>query len=137
MGGERYLALNKTRNTPLAPETELARSVFRRMKGLIGRSKFAPGMGLWIVPSNGIHTIGMSFPIDAAYLDSGNRILRLYHCLAPFRIAAFVFRARSVLELPAGTLARTRTEVGDTLEFRRCSGVSCEDVPKPSAQNER
>ena len=90
------------------------------MKGLIGRSSqaFSPGMGLWIVPSKGIHTFGMSFPIDAAYLDSSNRVLKLYHRLAPFRFAALMLRAQSILELPAGTLDQTRTEIGDVLEFR-------------------
>ena len=39
------------------------------------------------------------------------------HELAPFRIAALKLRACSVIELPAGTLAKTRTSVGDELEL--------------------
>jgi uncharacterized membrane protein (UPF0127 family) len=95
------------------------------MKGLIGRSSlgFAQGNALWIIPSNGIHTIGMSFPIDVAYLDSERRILRIYHSLAPFRIGALKFKAKSVLELPAGTLARTHTDVDDVLEFLTISNA--------------
>jgi uncharacterized protein len=90
------------------------------MKGLIGRSgvEFVPGQALWLVPSDGIHTIGMRFPIDAVYLDSNGRVLKLYRELAPFRVAAIKLKARSVLELPSGTLAQTHTEVGDILEFR-------------------
>ena len=89
------------------------------MKGLIGRSAdaFSRGTGLWIVPSNGIHTIGMRYPIDVAYLDSKERVLKIYHRLAPFRLAALLLKARSVLELPAGTLEQTQTEVGDVLEM--------------------
>jgi uncharacterized membrane protein (UPF0127 family) len=59
----------------------------------------------------------MRFPIDVAYLDAQGRILRIYHRLAPFRIAALSLKAKSVLELPPGTLARTDTNVGDVLEF--------------------
>jgi uncharacterized membrane protein (UPF0127 family) len=90
------------------------------MKGLIGRSRreFGEGRGLWITPSQGIHTIGMAFPIDAAYLDASGRVVRAYHNLSPFRIGAISLRTRSVLELPAGTLSRTCTQVGDVLEFR-------------------
>ncbi len=90
------------------------------MKGLIGRSEqnFPPGKGLWISPSQGVHTFGMAFPIDVLYLDSHGTVLRTYHQLAPFRIAALLPRARSILELPAGTLARTGTEVGDLLELQ-------------------
>ena len=89
------------------------------MKGLLGRSKekFSAGNALWLVPANSIHTIGMSFPIDVAYLDKAGRVIRLYHSLPPFRVAAIKFKTHSILELPAGTLARTRTEVGDILEF--------------------
>ena len=89
------------------------------MKGLIGRSQqeFTPGRGLWIVSSQGIHTIGMAFPIDAVYLDAGGRITRLYHSLTPGRVAALNWKTRSVLELPAGTLEKTGTQVGDVLEF--------------------
>ena len=79
---------------------------------------FGPGQALWIKPSDGIHTIGMSFPIDAAYLDSEGRVIRLYHQLKPYRIAAIVLKARSVLELPPGALVQTGTVVGDLLEFQ-------------------
>jgi uncharacterized protein len=86
----------------------------------MGRSErnFGAGHALWIIPSDGIHTIGMRFSIDVAYLDSEGRVIRVYHNLAPFRVAALVLRARSVLELPTGTLKQTRTEIGDLLEFQ-------------------
>ena len=89
------------------------------MKGLLGRStsNFGKGKGLWISPSEGIHTIGMSFPIDVAYLDAQGRVVRTYHKLAPYRIAAFKFKARSVLELPAGVLSESQTQKGDQLLF--------------------
>jgi len=99
------------------------------MKGLLGRKALAAGKGLWIRPAHGIHTIGMSFPIDVAYLDRENRILRLYHRLAPLRIAAFSLRARTVLELPAGTLSRTGTAVGDELEIQPVNS----EAPGPPA----
>jgi len=115
-----YEALNRSRQATLATECEAADSGWTRMKGLLGRSNegFPPGKGLWLVPANSIHTIGMSFPIDVAYLDRAGRVIRLYHRLPPLRVAAIKFKTHSILELPAGTLARTRTEVGDILEFR-------------------
>ena len=111
---------NLTRNAIIVLEIELAETPWKRMKGLLGRSvqDFSAGKGLWLHPTQGIHTIGMAFPIDVAYLDAQGRVLKTYHQLAPFRVAAVMFRARSVLELPAGTLERTRTEVGDVLEIR-------------------
>ena len=91
------------------------------MKGLVGRraKEFKPGKGLLIAPSQGVHTFGMLFPIDAAYLDKYGRVIHVCHQLAPFRIAALKLKSRSVLELPAGTLSRTCTEVGDVLEIKK------------------
>jgi uncharacterized membrane protein (UPF0127 family) len=117
---ESYVVFNRTRGIGLADAAETARSVLKRMKGLIGHSaeEFIPGKAFWIVPSEGIHTFGMRFPIDAVYLDSKGKVLKLYHSLAPYRFAAVMLKAHSVLELPPGTLAPTGTQVGDMLEFR-------------------
>lgn len=91
------------------------------MKGLLGRKAedFPPGSGLWIVPSQGVHTIGMGFAIDVVYLDSDQRVIHLCHKLSPYRIAAIKLKARSVVELPSGTLARTQTSLGDKLELNQ------------------
>ena len=117
--GGKYRVFNLTRNTVLASEVELVDTEWTRIKGLLGRRAvdFASGNGLWIVPSQGVHTLGMSFPIDVAYLDSGYRVIHVCHRLAPFRIAALKLKARSVIELPAGTLAHTETSIGDVLEI--------------------
>ena len=127
---QRYTALNRSQETVLSTECEAADSGWARMKGLLGRARdeFPPGRGLWLVPANSIHTIGMSFPIDVAYLDRTGRVIHLYHSLHPFRVAAIRFRARSVLELPAGTLARTRTEIGDTVEFQKPEDMESQAV---------
>jgi uncharacterized membrane protein (UPF0127 family) len=115
----KYLVFNRSKGVVLASEVELAATAWTRMRGLLGRKAehFSSGKGLWIVPSQGVHTIGMSFPIDVVYLDCERRVIRVYHNLAPFRIAAVKLKARSVIELPAGTLAETRTEPGDALEI--------------------
>ncbi len=116
---DKYRVLNLTRNTVLASEVELVDTEWTRIKGLLGRRAvdFASGKGLWIVPSQGVHTLGMSFPIDVVYLDSEYRIVHVCHAMAPFRIAALKLKARSVIELPAGTLAQTETSIGDVLEI--------------------
>jgi uncharacterized protein len=117
--GDKYRVFNLTRNAVLASEVELVDTEWTRIKGLLGRRAvdFASGKGLWIVPSQGVHTLGMSFSIDVAYLDSEYRVIHVCHKLAPFRIAALKLKARSVIELPAGTLAQTETSIGDVLEI--------------------
>lgn len=115
----KYRLWNRSKQTVLASEVELADTSWTRMRGLLGRKpdEFTSGKGLWIVPSQGVHTVGMSFPIDVVYLDSQRRVIHICQRLEPFRIAALKFRARSVIELPAGTLAQTDTSVGDEMEI--------------------
>lgn len=120
----RYCVVNRAKSTVLASDVELADTGWARIKGLLGRKAedFRSGKGLWIAPSQGVHTLGMSFPIDVVYLDSEYRVIHVCHDLAPLRIAALKLKARSVIELPAGTLAQTRTSVGDVLEIQRNQG---------------
>ena len=117
----RYSLVNRGKQILIASDVELADTSWSRMKGLLGRKAedFPPGSGLWIVPSQGVHTIGMGFAIDVVYLDSDQRVIHLCHELSPYRIAAIKWKARSVVELPAGTLARTQTSLGDRLELKR------------------
>ena len=127
----KYLLLNRSKQTVLASEVQLADTSWTRMKGLLGRTSddFSAGKGLWIDPSQGVHTIGMKFPIDVVYLDSKHRVIHVSHSLAPFRIAALKFKARSVIELPAGTLAQTETDIGDVLEISELNaeeGETCD-----------
>ena len=123
-----YCVFNRSKDTVVAAEVELAETAWSRLKGLLGRSEkeFAPGKGLWIYPSQGVHTFGMSYPIDVIYLDSAERVIRVCHRLAPSRIGPLKLRARSVIELPAGTLAQSRTSAGDALEIRRVETVEAE-----------
>jgi hypothetical protein len=86
-------------------------------RGLLGRAGLEPGEGLWIVGSMGVHSFGMRFPIDVAYLDGDLRVLHVIAGLKPNRIGRVSLRTETVLELPAGTLAATETRKGDRLEI--------------------
>ena len=94
---------------------EVAETGLRRMWGLLGRRSLAPGSGLWIRPSSGVHTVGMRFAIDVVGLDRQGKVLRLWETLKPFRVTRISPRLRSVLELPAGTIAATGLRLGDRL----------------------
>jgi uncharacterized membrane protein (UPF0127 family) len=107
---------NVTRQTVLATSAELADNATLRNKGLLGRSGLGPGEGMWIVPGEAIHTFGMQFPIDLAYLDRNRKIRKVRSHVLPWRVSACL-TAHSVLELPSGTICGTRTQVGDELSI--------------------
>ena len=68
-----------------------------------------------MIPSRGIHTIGLMFPVDVIYLDERMRVVHLIESLGPLRIAPIRLHSASVLELPARTIYESGTEVGDEL----------------------
>jgi len=110
-------AVNLTKNKGLSHNVTLASSLLKRMKGLLGKQELEQGESLWIKPCNSIHTIGMKFPIDAAFLDRRNTVVKVKNKLPANRITGVYFRASSVLEFPAGTLLATDTQVGDRIEI--------------------
>ncbi len=110
---------NKTRETFVATSATVADSYFRRLVGLLGKTKQWArfGSGLWIVPSRGVHTVGMLFPIDLIFLGKEKEVVHVEEYVRPFRISRVSLKAASVLELPPHTIYRTGTKVGDQLEI--------------------
>jgi uncharacterized membrane protein (UPF0127 family) len=107
--------LNASKGTCVGDRIEVADTSLSRFVGLLGRRGLLPGQGLLILPSNGVHTLGMLFSIDVVFLDEARRVLRLRENLRPFRITTLDWRAESVLELPVSTIRVARLEVGDLL----------------------
>ena len=81
-------------------KAKVARTLFARMKGLIGTKCLPPGEGMLILRCNAIHTFFMSFPIDATFFDREGRVVKVMRNIRPW--CPFVwggFRAVKVLEV--------------------------------------
>jgi uncharacterized membrane protein (UPF0127 family) len=82
--------------------------------GLMFRRTLEPGRGMWLAPCNGIHMLFMRFPIDAVFLDSNERVKKVYRRLPPwYGVVWLVWGAHSVLELPPGSTADIDLQRGD------------------------
>ena len=66
-----------------------------------------------------VHTIGMLFTFDLVLIDKDFKVVGLKELVRPFRVTRPIFRAESVLELPAHAIFKSRTEVGDQLVIER------------------
>jgi uncharacterized membrane protein (UPF0127 family) len=110
------LIRNATKGTVLADRADAANTSWKRRRGLLGRPLLETGEGLWIVPCEAIHTIGMKFAIDVMYLSRQKTVLKLSRAVKPWRISACL-RAHSVVELPPGTIESTSTTRGDQIEI--------------------
>lgn len=110
-----FCVFNRARESFLSLSVTRADTQFARLKGLLGRVKLRSDEGLWTVPSQGIHTICMLFPIDLIYLDSENRVVHLIEDLGTFRITRIRRDSHSVLQLRTRTIYSSNTQVGDEL----------------------
>jgi len=110
--------LNTSQRTVLADRCEAASTFFARLKGLQFRKELHKGSGLLLTPCNSIHMFFMRFPIDAVFIDAVNVIVHIEENIKPWRISKTVGKARSVLELPSGTVHATSTKIGDLIDIK-------------------
>lgn len=68
-----------------------------------------------IARTSSITMFFMRFSIDAVFVDRDGRVLRAVQRLRPWTPATWAHGGRDVLELPAGTVARTGTQAGDVI----------------------
>jgi uncharacterized membrane protein (UPF0127 family) len=140
LNNERHVFVyNKTRETFLAFRVKVADSIVSRSVGLLGRRSLPPDSGVWIVPANAVHTIGMLFSFDLVLIDKDFKVVGLRELLRPFKITRPNFRAESVLELPAHSIFRSRTKVGDQLvidryEAKKNSKTATDPASEPEGQ---
>ena len=111
-------AINLTRGVRVTECGRIADTFLTRLVGLLNDKMLEYGDGMWIKPCNSIHSIGMRFRFDAIFFDKNLRVVHLVREMKPWRISKMVFSAHSVLELPAGLIAQTMTEMGDQFEMR-------------------
>lgn len=114
-----YRVTNETRGTVLARESALADSFMRRGLGLMGKKSLPEGGGLVIRPCNGVVSFFMRFPIDVVFVDANGAVLHLVPNLTPWKTSKVVRGSKLVIELPAGTIGDTGTQVGDSISIER------------------
>lgn len=109
--------LNATKQTLIGDRISVADTGPTRKKGLLGHTGLEAGEGLWIIPTEAIHTFFMKFEIDVIFVDKKMRVTKVVHSMKKWRIA-MSWRAQSVVELPPGTARHSNTDPGDFLEVR-------------------
>lgn len=94
---------------------EMAESKSARARGLLGRDGID---GALMIPrTRSVHSFGMRFDIDVAFLDAENRVVKVT-TLRRHRVTAPVFSARCVVEAEAGSFREWGLACGDELEVR-------------------
>ncbi len=127
---------NKTKQTFLAYRVKIADSILGRLVGLLGRRSIEPDSGLWIFPSRGIHTMGMLFDIDVIFLDRNLKVVAVREVVHPFSMTSLFLNAESALELPAHTIFKSQTEIGDEMMISRFDSLQAVQPEMPPVETE-
>ena len=124
------VVINETTARVVSQRAQRADTFMTRLVGLLGHKGLAEDEALWISPCKGIHTMGMTFPIDAVFLDGALQVVALREHVVPWRATRFFGGAVSVLELPAGLIRRAGIAVGHQMGFNAAADhVSAESKP--------
>ena len=70
-----------------------------------------------IDPCRSVHTLGMKYAIDVAFVDTDGVVVKTLH-MRRHRVGLPVMRARWVIEAEGGAFARWGLRVGDVIELR-------------------
>lgn len=109
-------AVHERSGKALANDLEMPQTFVGRGLGLMFRRTLEPGRGMWIAPCNSIHMMFMRFPIDAVFLDSKERVKKVFRTLPAWRgVVWVVWGAHSVLELPPGSTDGIDLQSGDQI----------------------
>jgi hypothetical protein len=98
---------------------EMAETMKERARGLLGRDGCEGGLHLPGVRS--VHSFGMRFSLDVAFLSGDLTVLRLVR-VVPRRVVLRRRGVRSVVEAEAGSWERWGVRVGDQLDIREVEG---------------
>ena len=110
------MIVNLTRNTTIASHIEIAQNLWARMKGLLGARNLPPHNALIITHCRSIHMFFMKFSIDVIFCDRRNKVVGLCGELKPFCLSPVFFNASYAIELPPGSIAASKTQIGDQIK---------------------
>ncbi len=117
--------VNRSKGTVLAEQAGHARTFRQRLFGLMGRRGLPEGGGIIFAPCQGVHTHFMRFPLDLVFVEAtgagAGRVSKVRERMGPFRVD--LASSDLLLELPAGTIARTGTAVADELDLLPVDGA--------------
>lgn len=102
-------------DTRVLASAELAEHRRAKRRGLLHRDSYE---GAFVLrPCRWVHTIGMRFALDIAYLDREGTVVKTVH-MQRHRIGLPVPNACTVVEAEAGAFERWGVHVGDVIEIR-------------------
>jgi uncharacterized protein len=92
----------------------VAASPSERRRGLLGIDSFDGAM--WFPGIKSVHTFGMRFAIDVAYIDDSGKVTRI-QTMRPGRLGPWVRRAAGILEAEGGQFEHWALRAGSLVSY--------------------
>ena len=111
---------NLTKKVIIGKNAKSCKSIFSKARGLMFSKK--PKILIFsfkkekIIP---LHMFFVLFPIDILFLDKKERVIELKEGFRPFSYYKPKNKAMCVIELPAGTIKKTKTQIKDKISFSK------------------
>lgn len=108
---------NKTKKTIIARKEKICITGFSKFLGLMFRFRVASPLVFVFKKKEKIplHMIFVFCRIDVLFLDEKNRVVEMKERFLPFTFYFPKRKSKTVIELPAGTIRKTRTRFGDEI----------------------
>ena len=107
--------INQTQQTIIAENVQTASTFKSRLIGLLKHQSLPPSHALIITRCQSIHMFFMRFNIDVLFVDKDNKITGIVENIKPFEISPIFLKASYAIELPAGTIKKSLSSVGNKL----------------------
>ena len=109
------IILNKTKKTTISGAGKIVSSFLDKNLGLLKKSN---PRSLLFKTRFGIHSFFLKESIDVVVLNKGCKVVKVYENLKPNRIFFWNPIYDTVLELPKGTIRKSKIAAGDLIIFR-------------------
>lgn len=107
--------MNLSTQGVIASQALVADNPWSRMKGLLGRKALQQGEALVITQCNSIHMFFMRFAIDVVFVDAKWNVVGLVRGIRPFGLSPVFWKAKTAIELEAGSIDKSGIELGQHL----------------------
>ena len=110
------MLINRDKKSAIAKDAVLCLGLFSKIKGLMFTRK--PKSLIFDFCSEkriGLHMWFVFYPIDVLFLDKNGKVVELKTGFMPFSAYTSKKKARYAIELPEGSIRKSRTAIGDRI----------------------
>jgi uncharacterized membrane protein (UPF0127 family) len=111
---------NKSTNKVLCNSHKILTNIFSKAKGLMLSRKLKDTGYVFVFSKPrrvDLHMLFVFFPIDVIFLSESKKVIELKKNFLPFTLYISQHKAKYIIELPKGTIERTKTDLGHIISI--------------------